>query len=302
MAFSLKRRSVVCSCPACGREEKLYILRQNGGSKCFRCGKTWGLRGIIFALTGKPLPDFSPPSEGIVARFKEEEAQISALSDADFQDGGEFDEYYFDPSFVAVESSERAVGYLLSRGASNPEIWVRHGLLYQAGLDAIVAPVVMHGVPVGYQARFIEPKNPNFRMKSSDGLPRERALYNYDNASRKDCVLIVEGIFDCINSDVLPGVGSCATMGKLVSRGQIELLKAGPWQRIYIGLDRDAAAQVRELETELCGERREVFRVFPPPDKKDFGECTPEEVAAAIAQAQLCTKSQLGRLEVYFKS
>jgi hypothetical protein len=172
--------------------------------------------------------------------------------------------------------------------------------MYQSGLDAIVAPVKVNGTTFGYQARFIDPKNPNSRMKTSPGLPRERLVYNFDNAKQKRALLIVEGIFDCLNGDVLPEVGVVATMGKQVSEGQKKLLSAGGWKTVYIGLDRDAGAQVRELEEYFCDGEREVFRVVPPSGKKDFGECTPQDVELAIAQAQVSTREKLGRLELHY--
>lgn len=190
------------------------------------------------------------------------------------------------------------MGYVIRRGCEDVQSWVRHDLKYQAGLDAIVAPVVMHGTTVGYQARFIEPKDPKFRMKTSTDLPRDRVLLGYDPARELNAVIVVEGIFDWLKTDCPHlGVGSVATMGKVLNLGQIELLKRLPAQKLYIGLDRDAFDLLPSLYRELCA-HKEVFRILPPEHRKDFGECSTAEVEFSLTQAVSVGPTKLGRLEL----
>jgi len=323
--FKVSRRSFIIDCPSCSKEEKCYVEKSSGRSICWVCGTKWSLKAIVSAILGISFQEADARMKGIVngnaklqnliLKFKDLADDSNELTDADFEDAQSdpaYKPFYFDYSFVEVWKSEEGMSYLLKRGISKPSTWVRHGLRYQGGMNAIVAPVVMYGITVGYQARFIAPRDESFRMRTSDNLPRDRSVLNYDNAAKCDRVLVVEGIFDCLATD-LPehGLASIATMGKTINEGQIDLILNLPATRIYIGLDADAAnatkswgqalvSPVMNLEARLCASK-EVFRMVPPAGRKDFGECSTEEIVEAMENAEPCSASRLERLEVFMK-
>lgn len=308
------RQSFVIDCPVCAKEDKCYIRKETGQSICFVCGTKWGLRGILIAILGvnysevdKLLFGFHGEGEKLYSFDPQsllnlEQLSLPELSDRDFIEDLEepYKVFYMDPSFVDLWESDRAIFYNVEkRQVSDPAIWVRHEMKYHAGMDAVVVPVRIHGTLIGYQARFIEPKSPMFRMRTSDGLPRERALMGYDQASEMESVIVVEGIYDMLKTDLFKhGIGSVATMGKVVNEGQIELIKKLPAKKIYLGLDRDAEEKVHELCASLAG-FKEVHRILPPDHRKDFGECNETEVIQALGSARPSTPGMYTGMEVY---
>jgi len=310
-SFKQTKRSFVTDCPACGKEDKCYILKESGRGICFKCGAKWNSKGILAAILGITRQEADQRLRGYADEklesltldfFKTELSE--ELTDDDFETEAvdkTYKAYFFDITFIDVDKSERAVEYLSKRGVTDPSVWKRHNLKYQAGLDAIIAPVTMFGTHIGYQARFIQPKNKNFRMKTSDGLPRERALLNYDSASLMDSVIIVEGIFDCLKTDLQSeGIGSIATMGKVLSEGQIKLIQNMPARKIYLALDRDAYDIVPEICSKL-NKTKEVYRLLPPQHRKDFGDCTKEEILEAVRNSEVCHDQKVTGIELYIK-
>ena len=316
-SFKQTRRSLVIDCPACGKEDKCYILKEKGHGICFVCSTKWSVRGLVSVLMGISGQEAEARLRGYTGdnKFDEDTQQklvlalvpstkgTSEITDADFEDTEiPYEEFYFDPNFVDVWKSERAISYLIQRGCTDESIWIRWDLKYHAGLDAVVAPISMFGTKIGYQARFITPRDPKFRMKTSPGLPRDRALMNYDTAYKMNSVIVVEGIFDCLKTDLQKhGYGSIATMGKVISKGQIDLMNAMPAKTIYLALDRDAHDLIPELYSALKG-TKEIFRLLPPKDRKDFGECSEEEVLQALETAQpRIVSDNSDRFEVFMK-
>ena len=72
-------------------------------------------------------------------------------------------------------------------------------------------------------------------------------------------------------------------------------------KEVYVGLDKDAADEVHDLAEALSPSKR-VFRMMPPDHRKDFGECSEQEVLESIGQATEFSGYPSSRLEVYFKS
>ena len=303
----MTRKSLVVDCPACGREKRVYIFRDSGRSKCMGCKQGWTWKGIVADLLGVSIPEVSNMVIGSAPEGKleqlpsllQESSSAAEITDADFQDDEEpLVPFYFDPTFIPVEKSVRAVEYLLSRGADKPEIWVRHDLMYQAGRDGIVAPIKLHGIGLGYQCRYISPVDPKNRMKSSDDLPRARVIYNYDNARNEKRVILVEGLFDCLKVDMPGQYGGLATLGNEITEDQISLMLEAGWEEFYNGLDPDAYKEALELE-QVLAKHMKVYRILPPKGRKDFGACSEQEVLDSLSRALEGDGTKTGRLEVF---
>lgn len=295
------KRSYVADCPRCQGDSKLYILKTSAQAKCMKCAEYFKPTTLISELTGmntaeaatlvydggpvdlqKPVEidfeeEFLPDAEG-------EEQDLKVIS--------------IDPLFIAPEGTP-GMDYLQRRGVTDIELIKRHDIRYSAVMNGVVFIVRnAKGEPVGWQCRFITPWNPKLRMLSYEGMPKAKILYNYFEDKCEDNMIVAEGPFDCIKCDV-PGHTSVATLGKGISPHQREMILKSRAQNIYLALDRDAANEVHELGLFLA-EKKRVFRITPPEHRKDFGDCTMDEVIEAIARAEQIHADITARLELHF--
>lgn len=296
------RQSWVVDCinPACGKESHMYIRRKDGMSKCFRCGSSWNWRRLVADLEG------CRPSDAWNVLFRGQSGNslnkldilIDVEPDEHFENAD--DEPYIELSkdFVNVEESEAAIEYLQNRGVTDPHSIMAFDLRWHHGMQAVVFPISRDGLVYGWQARKINPKPDEPRLLTKTGFNKSKHLLNYDCARDKEGIVLVEGPFDCIKV-FQAGYGSVCSFGKEVSSKQISMLLASGAEKIYVGLDPDAYKEAEKVMDALCL-HKQVFRVNPPKDKKDFGECSNEEIQAAIAQA-IKIESKASNLEILFK-
>lgn len=299
----------------------MYVLKSSGHSVCWVCGRKWSLKAFLADLLQISFSQASelcrgvafldqrgPKTEKLTLELPNEATGSlvnQELSDDDFEDpkkndpAQDYKPAYLDASFIDVWRAENPEGleYLIKRGITDPAAWVRHQIKYHAGMRAVVVPVIMFGIEIGYQARFIEPVNPKFRMRTSSGLPRDKALMGFDQAQNAQAVVVAEGIFDFLKADrCQEDVAAIATMGKVVTKRQIELIEGLPAKEIYLALDRDAADLIGEIAEGL--KNKEVFRLLPPDHRGDLGECQPEEIIEAIKSAPRIWPQKTSRIEL----
>jgi DNA primase len=149
----------------------------------------------------------------------------------------------------------------------------------------IIFPIRMGGELVGWQARVVdgstksgrravwhgESKGWFYPVKSDDGttwsdhgvpkyytcpgMPRSKALFNFDNALRqgKDMVVVTEGPIDCMKV----GDKSVCTFGSKISDQQIRIIKAN-WESIIWLLDADIDTESKWFE---ATKQKCVFRL-----------------------------------------
>lgn len=299
------KRSVVCDCPECGGSFKLYILKTTGQNKCMKCGERKSPAALVSVLTGisyaeaKGLIYEGAPvdlSKDLVVDFSvdNEEEDLTQVEAVEQLKAHRIDPLFVDP--IGTPGEE----YLRSRGITDKALIKRHDIRYSATMHAVVFIIKdQHGVPVGTQARFINPLNPNLRMITSEGLEKGKVLYNYRASDCEDAVITTEGPFDCLKCDV-PGHTSVATLGKGISPHQIDMLLKCKAKRVYIALDRDAAKEASDLAMALV-EHKLVYRMLPPEHRQDFGDCTQEEVLESIKLATPYSVDKTSNLEVFFE-
>jgi len=310
--FKQTKRSIVCNCPTadCQSEFKTYIEKENGRSICFKCNARWNAVGIVSAL----LQLSRVEAENILFGGRAAEAveadqlvldlmidDVSAV-DADFIEEEDIPlrEIPLDPLFLHAEKSQIAMEYLEGRGLTDLDKIRSHGILYSAVMNAVVFVVKdLEGRIVGWQARFITPWNPKLRMLTYEGMPKAKILYNSEKAFTSENLILTEGPFDCLKCD-LPQYGAVASFGKIVSDQQINMILKSSPKNVYIGLDKDAYQEVQKL-AEKIGKAKRVFRILPPEHRKDFGECTSDEIIESIAAAEECFPEKTSRVEVYLK-
>lgn len=308
--FRSGRQSFILSkCLNCGKEDKQYIRKRDGKSICFKCSSRWNWRSLVCQIAGveehmarEKLFGFGSGDE--LANEFTVELTLSYLNQEEIENEEEallskpirlgFD-------FVDYSKSEAAKEYLRKRGVLEDEVCERFQLKYQALMNAVVFPVVKDEKYYGWQARKISPKEDEIRLVTMWGFDKSKFLLNYDEASKCERIIVTEGPFDCIKTELSAvkkeGFAGVASFGKYVSFDQIELLLKSPAKEIYIGLDNDATEEVYEVAERLALDKK-VFRINPPAHRKDFGECTENDVLESVRKA---VPANGFFLEVYLK-
>jgi hypothetical protein len=300
ISYRENRQSFIFDCPKCGKEGHFYVRKRDGGSICFKCGEKYGWRGLVSAIYKCSFRKADEIFFGIDSGGGGESGVDTidpSLLDGDQEAREpEITKISLGPDFVPIERSSRGVSYLLSRGVSDPRQMIDFDLRYHGAMDAVVFPVKRAGMVYGWQARRIDPKDGELRLVSSKGFSKSRFLLNWDRARHKPSVFVVEGPFDCLKVDV-PGIGAVSSFGKQLSLDQVRMIASMECDRIYVGLDPDAADEVSVVSDRFLL-RKQVFRAVPPSGKKDFGECDRSDVKRAIDGATL-VESKADYLEVY---
>ena len=136
----------------------------------------------------------------------------------------------------------------------------------------VVAPIMMNGVRVGWQARLVgEPRyNTIPKYYTCPGMPKSQVLYNFDTARGEPYVIVVEGITDVWRI----GDQAVALLGKTLSRQQSRLLTdTWPGKPIIVMLDGEARQETDAIVAELVASGRNPvvpIRLDPGWDPADY--------------------------------
>lgn len=289
--------SYVFNCPKCSKKDKLYIRKSDGRFRCFYCYQNIGFFGradyALSELTGIDRKYIS------TVLFGTDEAAFSLLMDVQFREDGDdreiedevletqfpYDYYPIDHSY-----SVRGLEYLQGRGVTL-DIAKQYGIRYAPTERRVVFPIESDGALLGWQGRLVidtkyEDENGEIQQavkaKNSPGLKRER-LVMFGDRVKDDQIILCEGPVSAIKCH-LCGSGNIATMGKGVSRKQIELIKNSGVKKLYLALDPDAATETGNLVKELIGDM-EIYHMLPPGEDSDLGDMTYEEVRELYLKA-----------------
>lgn len=300
--------SLMIRCPSCEKDKKKRAVRKtNGGNKCYYCGNymsftellkklqgysteeianKYGLQANVAETIQEDYSDIFLNIESILADKSEEEKKIVTLTDVTL-----------DAFFIPIEQSKEGMEYLIKRGVKSPKIWIDYDIHFHKIMGGPVFPVKLYGKTVGWQCRKINPTKDGPRMLSMPGEWKSKTLLNYDNGCLSEEVGLFEGPFDALAAESA-GLVSMATLGKIISKRQIELLKECGASKIYLGFDPDAYLEVRDFCRDLC-KHKDVYRLVVPEHRDDFGDCTPEEIRFAKENAEPCYAEKTGRIELY---
>jgi Zn ribbon nucleic-acid-binding protein len=293
------------TCPACGKSDKLSILKENGATICYRgsCGfKGW-------------FEDWIAQTAGVSP--KEAKARLmgpTRLSSYDLPDAA----VQVDDSpksirwpiqglvSIASEYFQEGKRYLESRGIP-ADVAAEYGILYGPDTSSLQPPHMQRRVfiPVvrekrcyGFQARAIDKVPEKDRMRNNEGFRRDRFLMFEDRLDAVRHAIVAEGPFDAIKFHLAGG--NVATMGKVVTEKQLELIRSRRPVAVYLALDDDAGEEIMALSRQFTCP---VYHVTVPDSaiarcraagkKADFGECTFDEAVQAVRDAVLIDESFL---------
>jgi DNA primase len=286
-------KSYVFHCPRCNKKKKLYVRKWDGKFVCWSCPGFSGDPEFLLAdLTGVSVETARQRIHGTDSISHE---KYDALVWYDSEDPSETRNvlpvltwpYHCLP--LDHPHAVRGVAYLESRGVPRA-VADEYGIRYSPQERRVYFPVEAGGALVGWQARLVIPNthtdedgvtHETPKILSSIDIPRDQVLMFGDRIVGKTAI-VCEGPFDAIKAHLAGG--ACATMGKTVTRGQVQALRDRGVQRIYLALDPDAAIETMALVREFWD--REVFLVRPPPGVHDLGDMTFEQVHDAVAGAE----------------
>ena len=160
--------------------------------------------------------------------------------------------------------------YLARRDISNETI-EKFQIKYHEYFDAIVVPLYMREKQVGYVRRNIK-TNPKY-LNSPD-LNRDSLLFPYDKVKTvNNKIIVVEGVFDAINAHDKGITNVVATLGGVISRGQVRLL-GSLTRNVILCPDRDVSGlRIAEQNTSLLSKFGfNIEYTIAPNGQKDFGD------------------------------
>lgn len=297
VSYGQNAHSFKLECPRCGKKDKLWILKKNGHFVCWHCKETENFKGRCeLALTealGQSLEDVRaklydggvPPGnllEVDLRDFEEPQAsEIPVLTEIDWP---------VDSAPCSSNAGKKGSDYLLNRGITL-DMMELYELRYRPSQKRVLFPVIMNGKLYGYQGRATYPtegtKIP--KILTSEGMRREFSLMFHDRLLGSRHAVICEGPVDALKAHKCGG--NVATMGKAVSKSQIDIIRKLGIDRIYLGLDPDAADETARLAHDLGD--LETYVLLPPDGKKDLGECTTDEVYEQFRSARPLTAHSL---------
>jgi hypothetical protein len=309
--FKQNGNSYKFTCPKCRKPEKLWMVKKTGQFICFYCAEIEGFKGraeyALVELLGLPLSAVKEKLYGKAAVLSTETGIDFGLYDF-FDDGDEefapegvsLDPVEWPPdSFeIADKVSAKGAQYLASRGipltvASSYDIhyWPSH--------QRVMFPIRADGFLFGYQSRtilsqteFTLPNGKVYRIPkivTSTNLRRDNIVMFQDNLKNSDHAIVCEGPVDAIKCDLVGG--AVATMGKNVSKAQLDIIRNSNVKRVYIALDPDAVAEIKTMARAFP--EKETYLLQPPPGRKDLGECSMEEVRDLFQMAKPFDGTQL---------
>jgi len=285
-------RSFLFDCPSCSGKKKLYVQKKDGRSACFK--------------QGNPGQCPAPGSTAAYALSLLTNLSIKQCKEELFGDTPQITEAFdvrLEPEDSAVRSAieplkpehipadlalpgmaefEPGLKYLQSRGIDIPIIQ-KYGIGYSPNMRRVIFPVIMNKKMYGWQGRAIDKVDKAYRMYNLPGEWKAKSLMFYDSIGQSDFAILVEGPVSALK---FASVGHfVASMGKEVSRAQLELLSKSGIKRLYLALDRDAFDKNDKIRYSMSALGIECYKIPVPDHRDDFGDCTYEECEDAFKQA-----------------
>ena len=259
------------TCPYCGREEKLGVNLSMYRTNCFRCNAHPSPAQLIMDIEGfteyHELISFLNNGQFDELQFKEEKIELAESKPIYLPEG------FRNISLGDSQLAKSIRGYVKKRGFSVDQ-FSRYGIGYGTMGETygyLIIPFYYHGQLKYYNARNVIGKGPRYNNPDKDitGLGKQFIIFNHDALEMYRSVFVCEGALNALTM----GDRGIATMGKAISKYQInELLKA-PCERYVILLDPDAKKYAINLAFKLVNYKK-VKVIFLPEgnDCNDLGK------------------------------
>lgn len=242
------------TCPYCGREEKLGVNLSIYRTNCFRCNAHSSPAQLIMDIEGfteyHELISFLNNGQFDELQFKEEKIELAESKPIYLPEG------FRNISLGDSQLAKSIRGYVKKRGFSVDQ-FSRYGIGYGTMGETygyLIIPFYYHGQLKYYNARNVIGKGPRYNNPDKDitGLGKQFLIFNHDALEMYRSVFICEGALNALTM----GDRAIATMGKAISKYQInELLKA-PCERYVILLDPDAKEYAINLAFKLVNYKK----------------------------------------------
>lgn len=309
VSYRTSKRSYIFTCPRCSKPGKLMMFRADGRFICWVCAETSGFKGRAeFALTellGLPINSIREKIYG--EHFGELEEGAFSIQLADYFDEDEEIpadlvaqakgiQYPLDFYPLEHEFARKGRAYMEKRGVPL-DVAKRYDLRYCPVQQRVIFPIKVGPKLLGWQARAIFPTE-IFDEETGETRkipkilttgPRDTVLMFQDNLVGSEHAVLCEGPVDAIKCHLVGG--AVASMGKVVSRRQIDIICRSGVKRVYLGLDPDAATETMKLLAAF-GEL-EIYRLLPLPGYEDLGDMPLEAVREAFSLAVRVFPGQL---------
>jgi hypothetical protein len=313
--FKQNRTSFILKCPKCSKAQKLYIYKASGRFICFKCGQDFsGAVEFVFReFTQQSIVELRHYFYGATEVSGELHLNLNLLDWFDTPEEAQevttpILEVLPSPNFVQLSSKWGAPGrqYLESRGIPL-EIAEQYGIMHDPSQNRVIFPVKDGEKWYGWQARacgpttFIDEETQTVtripKALTMGGLKKDRVLMFSDRVKNSKHIVLTEGPIDALHCHLVGG--NVCSLGKLISKHQLNIIRNSGIQRLYLGLDPDAVKESRQLIKDLAGDV-EIYDLRPPKKYSDLGEMPLDEVFELFKRApKLDTNSLLLYLKDY---
>lgn len=172
----------------------------------------------------------------------------------------------------------------------------KHGVGYAtkgAYFGYLIIPFYYRGQLRYYNARNVIGQGPRYNNPNKDitGVGKEFIIFNYDALEMYRSVYICEGALNALTI----GDRGIATMGKVVSKYQLNELIKAPCQRYIILLDFDAQKYAIELALKLIQYKKVKLVLFE--DNRDVNDLGRKAVLKKVYETRYATYQGLIKLK-----
>lgn len=282
------------TCPYCGREHKLGVNLSMYRTNCFRCNAHPSPAQLIMDIEGfteyHELINFLNNGQFDELQFKEEKIELSDAKPVYLPDGFKL----INQGTSQVARSIRS--YMSSRGFTIEEL-SKHGIGYVATegpfFGYLIIPYYYKGTLRYYNARNVIGQGPRYNNPNKDitGLGKEFIIFNQDALDMYSSIFICEGAINALTM----GDRAIATMGKAVSRYQLNGLIKSPCQRYIILLDFDAQKYAIDLALKLILYKKVKVVFFE--DSRDVNDLGKKAVLRKVYRTRYTTYQELIKLK-----
>ena len=268
--------------PYCHRELKMGVNLSMYRTNCFRCNEHPNPSQLVMDIEGfetyHELINFLNSGKFDELEFHEEKVELA-----------EAKPLYLPEAFRILNIGQSQVaksirGYVKSRGFVISEL-SKHGVGYAtkgAYFGYLIIPFYYRGQLRYYNARNVIGQGPRYNNPNKDitGVGKEFIIFNYDALEMYRSVYICEGALNALTI----GDRGIATMGKVVSKYQLNELLKSSCERFIILLDPDAKKYAINLALKLVAYKK--VKVVFLPEGKDVNDLGRKETLRLVYQTR----------------